>query len=97
MTWDSIEHAYLQAKELDAPFDLQHFLSNKKKQATLSSCWTRENTGYLEELIYLESEPTLQPSKNICKSFVIFDVSWWKTANIKHRRDRDFYLYERIS
>uniref|UniRef100_A0A0A9GEX0 Uncharacterized protein n=1 Tax=Arundo donax TaxID=35708 RepID=A0A0A9GEX0_ARUDO len=27
MAWDSIEHAYLQAKELDAPFGWQHFLS----------------------------------------------------------------------
>jgi hypothetical protein len=38
MTLDSAEHAYLQAKEWDAPFDWQHSLSTppQKKKAKLA-------------------------------------------------------------
>ena len=82
MAWDLIEHAYLQAIELNAPFGWQHFLSNQRKSKPNYLAVVQEKIpAILTEAFrmklnnsYLESKPTLQPSKNICMCFVIFHV-----------------------
>lgn len=39
MTLDSTEHAYLQARELDAPFGWQHSLSTPPKKKSKPNYW----------------------------------------------------------